>query len=206
MVEAPADQIDADDNWIGGHYQLALELGSRDDARLETAFNALIGLTGMEGAWVLTSVNPSAIETAELNVASTVQFGLIRGQIRLPTGERVVCAVHVVREEAEPSFYAPDWVVFDLPLGALIKVEPRIGGYPFGDTAGSLGWRTRLDDWMVGIARPLFVQVAFRLGLVGMECSGDAYSDRLADGVPERRPFGYLVPGGAGLTYFPATA
>jgi hypothetical protein len=183
VVEAPADQIEADDNWIGGHYELALELGIRDDARLETAFNVLIGLTGMEGAWALTSVNPSAVEAVQLTLASTLQFGLLRGQVRLPTGERVVCGVHVVREEAEPSFYDPDWVVFDLPLGALIKIEPRISGYPFGDTAESLGWRTSLDDWMVGIARALFDQVAFKLGLVGMECSGDAY--------PIASPMGY---------------
>ncbi len=205
-MQAPPDQIDDDENWVGGHYELALELGPRDDSRLDQAYKALIELTGFEGSWALTSLEPRRYGPIPTSYESLTSFPLMRGRLYLPSGRRVVCGLNVVREEAEPPFYAPDWLVLDIPLGALTKVEARVGGYPFGETIASLEWRRPLDDWLADIGRQIFRRVKFRLGLVGMEVSGDASSDRLESGIPADRPFGYLWPTDGELDYFPATA
>ena len=206
MPDSPPDQIADDDNWIGGHYQLALELGDRDDARLEAAFEAMREFAHVEDAWAHVELQPSRYEPVAPTVASMLQVGLLRGSLVLPTGRPIVCGLHAVREEAEPLFYAPDWLVLDIPLGALIKVDARVGGYPFGSIEGSLEWRRPIDDWLAEVGAHVFARTSFRLGLIGMEGSGEAYSDRLEDGIPAERWIGYLWPEDGQLKYFPATA
>lgn len=200
-----ADQIDDDDNWIAGYYELALELGERDDARLEATLQLMRELAKIDGCWALTGLEPSRYEPVSPSLTSLLSFGQLRGSFALPTGERVVCSVVAVREEAEPPFYAPDWLALCIPLGALIKVEPRVGGYPFGSFEGSLQWRRPIDDWLANLGSKVFRATAFRLGLIGMEASGEAYSDRLPDGIPQERSIAYLWPERGEVRYFPAT-
>jgi hypothetical protein len=205
VPDTPPDRIDADDNWVGGYYELALELGERDDARLEAAFHSMRELAQVDSFWAHVNLKPSKYESVSPTLSSLLQFALIRGTLKLPNGRMVVCGLNAVREEAEPPHYAPDWLVLGVPLGALIKIEPRVGGYPFGSYDSSLAWRQPIDEWLAVIGSQIFATTNFRLGLIGMETSGEAYSDRLENGIPAKRSFGYLWPEDGKLRYFPAT-
>jgi hypothetical protein len=65
-----------------------------------------------------------------------------------------------------------------------------VGGNPFGDFDESLQWRRALDDWLAELGRHVYENVRFRLGLVGMEVSGEIYAGQLASGVPTTRVYG----------------
>lgn len=98
-----------------------------------------------------------------------------------------------------------DWLSFYLPLGALVRTNPAIGGYPFGDAGEqALIWRRPIDDWLAEVATRVFEEVPFRLGLVGMEALDEMEAADLAGGVPDQRQFGMLIPTGSTLTYLPA--
>lgn len=101
----------------------------------------------------------------------------------------------------------PDWLVFSLPLGALERVQPRIGSFPLGDDGGprSLTWRRPLDLWLADIARGVYDSVRFKLALVGWEPMFEAHADELAGEVPSERDHAYLVPTPSGLSYYEAT-
>jgi hypothetical protein len=116
----------------------------------------------------------------------------------LPSGVDIVCGAVSVREDD-----GPDWLDFYVPLGALARDDPRIGGFPFSDDYGipTFAWRRPIDSWLAAIGSRLYADVPFRLGLIGWQVSGDVYSDQLTDGTPERRDIGYLIPDGTGLTY-----
>jgi len=63
--------------------------------------------------------------------------------VPLPSGDRVVCGGFSSRYEGI------DELALYLPLGALDRVDPRIGGYPFDESSGveSFCWRAPLDRW-----------------------------------------------------------
>jgi hypothetical protein len=196
-VSDPA-AIEDSDNWSGGFYELALELRPRDDARLQAALEVLERVNRADGYFAAHDISA---ERQRLTVDGLTQFGHLRGVATLPNKTRSVCGVFVCREDD-----GPDWLVFYLPLGALCRVDRRIGGFPFGpdDGPGSLVWREPLDDWLVEIGRAVFQQVPFELGLVGFETSGEAYARDLAAGPPAERWSGFLLPNGDGLSYSPA--
>jgi hypothetical protein len=196
-VRDPAG-IDDGDNWTGGFYELAIELGPRDDARLQAALDVLGRVNGADGYFA--AHGPSA-GRQHLTLDGITRSGHLRGVTALPTGARVVCGVFAIREDE-----GPDWLVFYLPLEALCRVDRRIGGFPFDERSGpeSLVWREPLDDWLVGIGRAVFSEVPFELGLVGFETSGEAYARDLAAGAPPERWSGFLLPEGDRLSYSPA--
>jgi hypothetical protein len=182
---------------------LALELGPRDDERLEAAIQAVCTQTGAVGWNALGERRPVAEERLPCTWESIAQHGQLRGTVQLPTGELVVCGIVVVREGG--GSYEPDWLDFYIPMGALGRIDSRVGGYPFGDDAESLQWRRPLDDWLAELGRRVYENVRFRLGLVGMEVSGEMYAGELASEVPATRLSGLLVPEGNEVRYHPAT-
>jgi hypothetical protein len=65
-------------------------------------------------------------------------------------------------------------------------------------------WQTPVDEWLKDIGGHVFSSVPFRLGLIGFEASGEAYASQVAkEGVPAERYFGYLVPDGDELKWYP---
>jgi hypothetical protein len=198
-----ASQLDDPDNWVGGFYELALELGPADDERLEAAISAVCTHTGAVGWYAVGDRRPVAAERLPCTWESIARHGQLRGTVQLPRGEQVVCGLVVVREEG--GSYEPDWLDFYIPLGALGRIDSRVGGYPFGDFAESLQWRRPFDDWLADLGRRVYEEVPFRLGLIGVEVSGQMYSDGLASGVPTSRGNGLLVPKGNEIRYYGAT-
>lgn len=205
-MEASAD-LDDPDNWIGGHYELAIELGDPDDSRLTTAVTTLWSLAGAEGCFKWPDRNRPH-EAAEFSLESINTNAQLHGVVRIPDSKRLVCGIVATRlfETVAPGFYAPDWVTFFIPLGALNRAGIDTAGYPFGDLASSATWRQSLDEWLADIGVRLFHVVNYRLGLVGMEVAGAANSDRMDSGVPSERGFCFLVPESRGVSYYPATA
>lgn len=89
-----------------------------------------------------------------------------------------------------------------LPLGALARVDHRIGGYPFDERSGveSLTWRAPLDRWLADVAVAVHADVPFQRALIGFEVDEDA------DVKADQRYVAVLVPYPEGVDYRPATA
>ena len=92
--EDPADLAEPG-NWTGGWYELAIELGQRDDERLGRALTSLWNLAGIEDCKVLVSPDPYRLVDSALTTAALEQQQL-RGAVRVPNGHKVVCAVTTV--------------------------------------------------------------------------------------------------------------
>ncbi|WP_218148292.1 hypothetical protein [Lentzea xinjiangensis] len=187
-------------NWTGGFYELSVEVGDRDDDRLQRALTALWRAVAITGCYSSRDREPADQIAVPVTVASLEEFGHLHGVARPPFGGSVVFGCFSTRfEDAE------DWLTLYLPLGALSVAEPRIGGFPFGPEGGarSLSWRASLDTWLAGVAGQVFRQVDFRLGLIGFEVDYVSAAE-LAGVLPEQRWNGYLVPAGGQLRYTPA--
>lgn len=188
------------ENWNGGFYELSLELGDRDDDRLQLALTALWGAAAVTGCYGSRDREPADQIEIPVTVASFEEFGHLRGIVRLPLGGSVVCGCFSTRSDD-----GEDWLTFYLPLGALAALDNRIGGFPFGPGSEpqALVWRASLDTWLAGVADQVFRQVDFRLGLIGFEV--DYTNAAELDGVvPEQRWNGYLLPADGQLRYTPA--
>lgn len=187
-----------DENWHGGFYELAIELGDCDDERLQAALSALWQAADITGCYASRDREPRDQQQIVCTTASLATTGHLRGTVRLPDGNRVVCGVVAVREDQ-----GPDWLDFYLPLGALTRVEPRVGAFPFDNNSGtaSLAWRRPLDDWLAHVAEAVYDRVAFQLALVGFEMSGHTYAAQLNGTAPQKRWAGYLIPIAGKLHY-----
>jgi hypothetical protein len=188
------------ENWTGGFYELSLEVGDRDDDRLQRALTALWGAAAITGCYRRRDREPADQVAAPVTVASLQEFGHLHGIARTPLGGSVVCGCFSTRfDDAE------DWLTLYLPLGALTRADPRVGAFPFGPDgeARSLTWRTSLDTWLAGVANEVFRQVGFRLGLIGFEVDHTTAAE-LGGEVPGQRWNGYLLPVDGRLSYTPA--
>ena len=178
-------------NWTGGWYELAIELGQRDDERLGHGLTMLWNLAGIQDCKALVSRDPYRLVDAPLTTASLEQHQLL-GAVRVPSSHKVVCAITAVRGDN-----GPDWLDFGLPLGALAWTDERIGGFPFDPDGGpaSLAWRSPIDDWMSSIALNILHTLGLALALIGFEVLGQLRSEEVANQVPEPRHFGIVLPG-----------
>jgi hypothetical protein len=184
----PTDLADSA-NFDGGFYELDIELGTRNDDRLQRALDALWRHAGVDGCFRRL---PGSKEVVPRTLASLERHGHLNGIVLLPSRQRTVCGVVAVREET-----GTDWLDFYLPLAALGRADARIGAFPFGDDGGptSLSWRSALDEWLVSIARDVYAEVPFQLALVGFEVPGAICSEELAEqGVPDARGYAYVLP------------
>jgi hypothetical protein len=184
----PADMAN-EDNWTGGFYELSIELGPTDDARLDRALRALWESAAVEGCFAADHHEDSHAHEgatymeAPLTRRALERHGHLRGVVGLPTGARVVCGVVAERFEG-----GHDWLDFYLPMSARAATDARIGGFPYGEEGDfpSLCWRQELDDWLAEIGRHIHSQVPFQLARIGFEASGDQ--------VPSEFRFGHLMP------------
>ena len=179
---ATAADPDLDDNWTGGHYELAVNLGpSSDDARIDAAVAAVEEVAGVRR-------DPHR-PLSRLNAA---------GVTTCPSGD-VVCGISVVQEGEGGD----DWVFLFVPLGALEKRDPRVGAYPFGHDGGAVsrGWREPLDAWLLDLGRALFTRVRFAYAFAGFETSGESLEELTGD----VRHHPVLVRDGETLRHLPLT-
>jgi hypothetical protein len=71
---------------------------------------------------------------------------------RSPTRRRAAAPVHL-------GINFPAWSVERHRARALGRIDPRVGGNPFGDFDESLQWRRALDDWLAELGRHVYENV-----------------------------------------------
>ncbi|GGX24636.1 hypothetical protein [Streptomyces lomondensis] len=171
-------------NWSGGYYELAIEVGSTDDARLEALLRALWSAADVHGCFGRSDREPEEQDPVPCTVGSLTEYGHLRGQVRLPTGQLVVCGCVAIRGGDDSS----DWLDFYVPLGALDNADVAYwDGRPFFRSGA-------LDDWLAAIGTETFKSAPFSLGVIGFEVSGCADASTLAGKLPQTRDIGYLLP------------
>lgn len=190
-----ADDMNDDENWTGGFYELCLVLGAADDDNVDRALRSLWRAVGVHGCHV-PRADGTGFAAVELGVAALHEHGHLRGTLTLPSGARVVCGGFLSRYEGL------DTLELYLPLGALARADRRIGGYPFDESSGveSLTWRSALDRWLADVAIAVYADVPFHRALIGFEIDEDR------DIIVNQRYAAVLMPRADGLEYRPANA
>jgi hypothetical protein len=190
-----ADDVDDDENWTGGFYELCLVLGAADDDNLDRAVRSLWHAAGVQGCRVRRADGAGLVDV-ELSATVLREHGHVLGTLALPSGARAVCGGFVSR------YNDVDTLELYLPLGALAKVDRRIGGYPFDERSGmkSLIWRAVLDRWLADVAAAIYDDVPFQRAVIGFEVDEDC------DITADRRYAAVLVPTAGGLDYLPANS
>jgi len=188
-----ADDLNDDENWTGGFYELCLVLGAADDDNVDRALRSLWRAAGVHGCRVRRA-DGSGFAAVELGVAALDEHGHLRGTLTLSSGARVVCGGFLSRYEDI------DTLELYLPLGALARVDRRIGGYPFDEHSGveSLTWRAVLDRWLADVATAVYAVVPFQRALIGFEIDEDR------DIAVNQRYAAVLMPRADSLEYRPA--
>lgn len=187
------------DVWLGGFYELAIELGPRSDERLRLALEAIWSLPELNGPYGRRDMEPEEQPRVEPTLEA-IDFGHLQGVATLPSGERVACGTFAVREED-----GPDWLLLYIPMGALERVCD-VGAFPFGGGRSTEGWRRPLDEWFAQVGRKVFEAAPFQLGLIGHEVSGSVYASEVeGTGVSADRWIGYLWREGGELALHPPT-
>ncbi|MGD1221526.1 hypothetical protein AB9Q10_24245 [Streptomyces krungchingensis] len=178
-------------NWSDGYYELAIQVGSTDDAPLQAVLSALWSAADVHGCFGHSNREPEEQDPVPCTVGSLAEFGHLHGRVRLPTGRMVVCGCVAIRGGDESS----DWLDFYIPVGAL-------------DHAGIAYWDGRpffrsneLDSWLAAIGAEAYKSASFSLGVIGFEVSGCADASTLAGKLPQTRDIGYLLPQGDVLHY-----
>lgn len=185
----------ADDAWLGGFYELALEIGARSDDGLRAALNALWMHPDLDGCYDDRGRQPD--EQPRVRADSVDGGSHLLGVARLANGCRVACGSCIIRENA-----GPDWLDLYLPMGSLGTAYP-VGPFPFGDESDWSGpWRSDVEDWLAGVGLWIARSASFRLGLIGFEVSGQQYAADIAvAGIPAQRFIGYLWPASGAMVY-----
>ncbi len=93
-----AASINDEKNWCGGYYELSIELGPRDDSRLERALATLWGAPGVEGPFPSRSLPREDQERVSPTIDNDNACDLC-GVARMPSGASVVCRTIVRFEE-----------------------------------------------------------------------------------------------------------
>lgn len=157
-----------DENWTGGFYELCLVLGAADDDNLDRAVRSLWRAAGVQSCRVRRT-DRAGFADVELGAAVLHEHGHLLGTLTLPSGARVVCGGFVSRYDDV------DILELYLPLGALARVDRRIGGYPFDKRSGveSLTWRAVLDRWLADVAAAVYGDVPFQRAPIGFEIDED---------------------------------
>lgn len=178
-------------NWSNGYYELAIEVGSADDAQIQAVLSALWSVADVQGCFGNSDREPQEQDPVPCTVASLSEYGHLHGQVRLPTGQLAVCGCLVIRGGDESS----DWLDFYVPVGALEKAGIAYwDGRPFFRSAD-------MDDWLAAIGTETFKRAPFSLGVIGFEVSGCTDASAMEGRLPEERDIGYLLPQGEVLHY-----
>jgi len=199
--------LDDQENWAGGFYELAIEIGPTDDRRLEETLTALWRIAAIEGCFVGGRAGRSGRVAVPVSLSSLETAGHLRGAVTLPGNRVSVCGVVALREEKAGTGRS-DWLVLYVPLGALARIDPRVRGFPFDDQSGaaSLAWRRPLDMRLADVGTRVYTEVPFELALVGLESVGEIHAEGLQAGIPTVRMHGILAPVDGKLRYYGATS
>ncbi|ULH18351.1 hypothetical protein MF271_23115 (plasmid) [Deinococcus sp. KNUC1210] len=191
------------DSWLGEYFELALDLGPKDDDKLRAAWNTLWSSERLNGIYLHHQAEPEdqekeAAESFVLDNHSAHVYAVAKVSSDISVPAHVI----IVREEA-----GNDWLYVSFPseiIGEIFKWPPD--SYPIGDLAEHLRWMCQIESWFTDLAQEIFASVKFEMGLIGFEIAGWPTAESIRrDGVPEKRQIGYLFPENERLIYFPRT-
>jgi hypothetical protein len=193
------------DLWSGGHYELSVLLGARNDAGAAAATVRLWTYPLLRGPYAsreeLLSETPHQLDPTQALKATLYGLALFAPNISIP------CGSSLIRFDD-----GNDWIQLYLPLGS-ISAHFKTGGFPFGRNPQRMGWEDDLDAWLVGVAKHLFARARFRLALVGFEAdivrfNQYPFSKKVLgeSDLPKRRMEGTLLPHGEELIWHPPNA
>jgi hypothetical protein len=187
-----------EENWTGGSYDLTMKLSTPNQESVQSALEALWRLAPIKGCVALASRDPFEMCQVETSARACREHSLLRGVVGIPGLGELVCGVGL-QEFAQGG----TWLHFGLPMGALALLDPRIGGFPFGDDGGqrSLEWRLPIDSWLANLALGLNVPTPIDTGVIGFDAPelGDY------DSGVQMSCFGLLEQVDGELRYAPAT-
>lgn len=186
--------------WGEGLYELAVEVGSTDDAAVQAVLSALWDAAGARECYGYRDREPEEQDPVPCTVASLKEFGWLFGRVRLPSGRLVACAVMAVRGDTEGGEGGEgsgeggrggddgsDWVDFGVAPGTLERAGVAFQEGPFIRSAEA-------DDWLAGIGVAAFREAPFSLGVIGWNVSGLTDAAEVGGTLPEKRGMGYLLP------------
>ena len=145
------------DTWNGGFFELALELGPRNDQRLRDAVSVLWKHPTLAGCYLDRDKEPG--QQKRLEPASQALECNLYGVAMTPAGKEVACRSLPIRFDD-----GIDWLYLVVPLGSLGTADP-VGAYPFDDGETSMDWIIPVSEWFRGFGDLRFSSVAFRLVL-----------------------------------------
>jgi hypothetical protein len=196
----PLDLV-SKENWYGGFYELSIEFGPRDDARLDAAIRACWADSGLDGCWTSRLVDRSQ-PRVEPSLESQQRHRDMVGVAAIPGFGSTLCCSFVFRYED-----GEDGLDFCLPIGAMVAIDTRARSLyewyapdiPREDHSAPYAWRKVIDDFLVDIATRIARAAPFELGVIGFEVvSADLERKALEEPIEPRANFTLLVPDGRG--------
>ncbi len=192
-----------DDVWIGGFFELSIELGDRCDERINNAVRTVWENPKLTGCYLNRNVNPDAQDLVKPPLVTEEDWCHVYGIADFDKcGTRLACGTCVVRETD-----GPDWLDFYFPMGAIGQSFP-VGGFPFIDQNEPVPWLPRVEIWLAELGLWLSNRIPMRLGLIGFECSGSTDLKTLTQdgGIPSERWIGYIWMQDEAFAYVPSNA
>jgi hypothetical protein len=190
------------ENWLGGGYELALQLGSRHaadaDGKLLRALAAVWQDPNLDGCYRDGWTEPEEQPRVQPVPVDLDEPGHLYGRARLPAGTWVVCKTWVSRQSGAGGV---DWLGLSIPIGALGTADERVGAFPYPEKVTSRSWREPLDQWLAAVAFEVRALVEFEVGLIGEEAS--APGDPFYGEPPTERGIGYVIPTAGAARYLP---
>ncbi len=182
---------------MGPFYQLSIVWGRRDTARLDAAIRACWGDSSLEGCWTSKLVDRSQ-PRVEPSLESQQRHGALVGIAAIPGFGSTLCS-SIARHLDESG---DDWLDFDLPVEAMVAVDPRANSLFEGDPSvppesllAPYAWRKVIDDFLVDIATRIARAAPFDFGVIGDEALADDLTRKeLEDPTQPRRWVTLLVP------------
>src|SRR5260370_17200448 len=148
------------DTWHGGFYELALEMGSTTEEKLEAGLKAIWGFADLQGCYLQADEEPFSQRRVAPHVNMLLSQNHLRGIAKLPHGSQLAFGTYLVQEEGDT------WLGLYVAMGAL-STRYAVGAYPFDSNGFSRTWREPLEEWLSKIGHEVFSKVPFLLGLVG---------------------------------------
>ena len=188
----------APNTWVGGLYELAVELPGRTDFVISQALATIWQVPVLNGCYVSNEVEPDVQK--RINGWNVPHDRHVYGIAQLPNGKSCACGTYVSDFDADGL-----WVALYLPLGSLGRAY-QIGGYPFG------GWTPTIESsfiavntWLKEVAEAVYEDFRFIFGVIGFESGFEELKREALAGIPETRSEGLLVPEKEKLRWYPPT-
>ena len=187
------------DAWLGGFYELSMELPTSEAINAATAVATLWSLPDLFGGFARKDCEPNKQQLLPNDVLPLHEHRY--GAAQVETRQICVCGSYTAVFES-----ATTWLSFYLPLGGLVAIYPALRGFPFDQpTTAQRKVLTLIDEWLFKQAVSLYPRLLFTFAVIGFECDYSTARERVSDGIPNERMEGLVVPTSSGLNWYPPT-